>query len=71
MGRKSKQQLKLEHKKAIECAKAKRYYEKQKQQGKVRLVKWITQDQKQFLEEFIFPDIDKLTEKWKSRKHDL
>jgi hypothetical protein len=68
MPRKSKQQLKLERAKQKSCERSKRYYNKQRQTGKVRLVKWTTPEQKQFLEEFIFPDLQRLTERYFERQ---
>ena len=63
MGRKSKEQLRQERVKKLQSERAKRYYEKQQQRGKVRIVRWTTQDEKQFLDEFIFPNLPKLVEK--------
>lgn len=67
MGRKSKEQLRQERVKKLQSERAKRYYEKQQQRGKVRIVRWTTQDEKQFLDEFIFPNLPKLVEKWKAQ----
>lgn len=68
MGRKSKEQLRQERVKKLQSERAKRYYEKQQQRGKVRIVRWTTQDEKQFLDEFIFPNLPKLVEKWKAQQ---
>jgi len=66
MGRKSKEQLKQERMKKLQNERAKRYYEKQRQIGKVRIVKWVSQDEKQFLDELVFPNLPKLVETWKT-----
>jgi len=71
MGRKSKEQLKQERMKKLQTERAKRYYEKQRQIGKVRIVKWVSQDEKQFLDEFIFPNLPKLVEKWKAQQKEM
>lgn len=68
MGRKSKEQLKQERMKKLQNERAKRYYEKQRQIGKVRIVKWVSQDEKQFLDELVFPNLPKLVETWKTKK---
>lgn len=68
MGRKSKEQLKQERMKKLQNERAKRYYEKQRQIGKVRIVRWVSQDEKQFLDELIFPNLPKLVETWKTKK---
>jgi thymidine kinase len=68
MGRKSKEQLKQERMKKLQNERAKRYYEKQRQIGKVRIVKWVSQDEKQFLDELIFPNLPKLVKKWKAQQ---
>jgi len=71
MGRKSKEQLRQERVKKLQSERAKRYYEKQQQRGKVRIVRWTTQDEKQFLDEFIFPNLPKLVEKWKAQQKEM
>ena len=60
MGRKSKEQLKQERMKKLQNERAKRYYEKQRQIGKVRIVRWVSQDEKQFLDKMIFPNLPEL-----------
>jgi len=57
--------------KKLQSERAKRYYEKQQQRGKVRIVRWTTQDEKQFLDEFIFPNLPKLVEKWKAQQKEM
>lgn len=71
MGRKSKEQLRQERVKKLQSERAKRYYKKQQQRGKVRIVRWTTQDEKQFLDEFIFPNLPKLVEKWKAQQKEM
>ena len=45
--------------------------EKQRQIGKVRIVKWVSQDEKQFLDELVFPNLPKLVEKWKAQQKEM
>ena len=66
MGRKSKKQLKQERMKKLQNERAKRYYEKQRQIGKVRIVRWVSQDEKRFLDKMIFPNLPKLMEWYRS-----
>ena len=71
MGRKSKEQLRQERVKKLQSERAKKYYEKQQQRGKVRIVRWTTQDEKQFLDELVFPNLPKLVEKWKAQQKEM
>lgn len=68
MGRKSNEKKKYEAERRRRRATEKKYVERQKMAGKVRLQRWVTQEEKICLEEMVFPALRLLVEKWRKSK---
>lgn len=65
MGRKSKEKKKYEAERKRRKITEKNYVERQKACGKIRIQKWVTQEEKACLEKMVFPALGLLVEKWR------